>query len=42
MVVPVPVGAAELRVRAMAVLKEVAEEATAPITLAATVAVPVK
>ena len=39
---PVPVGAAELRVRVMAVLEEVATDAAAPITLAATVAVPVK
>ena len=42
MAVPVPVGAAALRVRVIAVLEEVAADATAPITLAATVAVPVK
>ena len=39
---PVPVAAAELRVRVIAVLEEVAEDAVAVITLAATVAVPVK
>ena len=42
MAVPVPVGAVELRVRVIAVLEEVAADATAPITVAATVAVPVK
>ena len=39
---PAPVGAVELRVRVIAVLEEVAADATAPITLAATMAVPVK
>ncbi len=39
---PVPVGAVELRVRVIAVLEDVAADATAPITLAATAAVPVK
>ena len=39
---PVPVGAAALRVRVIAVLEEDAADATAPITLAATVAVPMK
>ena len=38
----VPVGAVALRVRVIAVLVEVAADAVAPITLAATVAVPVK
>ena len=39
---PVPVGAVPLRVRVIAVLEDVAVDAVAPITLAATVAVPVK
>ena len=39
---PVPVGAVPLRVRVIAVLEDVAADAVAPITLAATVAVPVK
>ena len=42
MAVPVPVGAVELRVRVIAALEEVAADAAAPITLAATVAVPMK
>ena len=39
---PVPVGAVALRVRVIAVLVPDAADATAPITLAATMAVPVK
>ena len=39
---PVPVAAVALRVRVISVLVEVARDAVAPITLAATVAVPVK
>ncbi len=38
----VPVGAVPVRVRVIAVLEDVAVDAVAPITLAATVAAPVK
>ena len=39
---PVPAGAVPSRVRVIAELEDVAVDAAAPITLAATVAVPVK